>query len=157
MKAVPVKFLLNPLHLLSLGMGAGYVPKLPGTAGTLVGVLLYLIVSDLAWQYYVILVLVLFVVGIGLCEYTTRKLQVDGHPAIVWDEIVGYLVTMMFAPTGWIWAGSGFILFRLFDIWKPWPIRLIDKQIKGGLGIMADDLVAGIFSLTIIQVFVYIL
>ena len=154
---VPVKFLLNPLHFLAFGLGAGYVPKLPGTAGTLVGVVLYLIVSDLAWLYYVILVLVLFIFGIGLCAYTTGILEVDDHPAIVWDEIVGYLVTMMFAPSGWRWIVLGFVLFRIFDIWKPWPIRLIDKQIKGGLGTMADDLIAGIFSLIIIQVFVYIL
>ena len=157
MKVVPVKFLLNPLHLLALGMGVGYLPKLPGTAGTLVGVVLYLAVSNLAWQYYSMLVLVLFISGVGLCTYTARVLDVHDHPAIVWDEIVGFLVTMMFAPSGWYWTASGFALFRLFDIWKPWPIRLIDNQIKGGLGMMADDLIAGIFSLIILQVFIYIL
>lgn len=125
--------------------------------GTLVGVLLYLPLQLLAWQYY-LLVLVLFcLAGIWLCGRTASALGVHDHPAIVWDEITGYLLTMLAAPPGWAWILLGFVLFRIFDIWKPWPIRLLDKQLKGGFGVMADDLLAAIFSLTIIQITAYIL
>jgi phosphatidylglycerophosphatase A len=77
-------------------------------------------------------------------------------PAIVWDEIVGFLITMMAAPPGLIWIVIGFILFRIFDIWKPWPIRVLDRQVHGGLGIMLDDVVAGVFALICLQVLNYI-
>ena len=92
-----------------------------------------------------------------MCSYTTRALNTDDHPAIVWDEIVGYLITMFYAPSQWWWIVIGFILFRIFDIFKPWPVNLADKRVKGGLGVMLDDIIAGIYSLTIIQIIAYIL
>jgi len=157
MKLINGKLLLNPVHFLALGFGTGCVPKAPGTVGTLAGVLLYLLVQDLPWVYYLSLVCLLYLVGIWICSYTAKALGVHDHPAIVWDEIVGYLVTMFCAPTGWLWIIGGFVLFRIFDIWKPWPIRLLDKHVKGGNGVMVDDLLAGIFSLTVIQIIAYIL
>ena len=96
-------------------------------------------------------------IGIWLCGQTARALGVHDHPGIVWDEIAGYLLTMVAAPAGWGWIALGIVLFRIFDIWKPWPIGLLDKQLKGGLGVMADDLLAGIFSLTIMQIIAYTL
>ena len=143
--------LKNPVHLLALGFGAGCVPKLPGTAGTLVGVFLYLILQHLATLYYTGLLIILFILGIWICGRTARDLGVDDHPAIVYDEIVGYLVTMCMAPSGWQWMISGFLLFRLFDIWKPWPIRWLDRKVTGGFGVMLDDLVAGLFALVTLQ------
>ena len=157
MEQIPVKLLAHPVHFFSLGFGSGYAPIAPGTVGTLVGILIYLGIRYLPWQYYLSLVLVMFIVGIWLCAYTARTLAVADHPAIVWDEIVGYLATMAFAPAGWVWILAGFIAFRIFDIWKPWPIGMIDKKLEGGLGIMMDDLVAAIFSLTILQIIAYIL
>ncbi|MGY8813934.1 MAG: phosphatidylglycerophosphatase A family protein [Gammaproteobacteria bacterium] len=157
MKRISVKLLAHPIHFFSLGLGSGYMPKAPGTMGTVVGVVLYLILYKLAWFYYLALVILLFLIGIWICGVTARELQVHDHPSIVWDEIVGYLVTMIFAPAGWWWILLGFVLFRLFDIFKPWPINLLDKHIKGGLGIMIDDLIAGIFSLTLLQLIAYIL
>jgi len=157
MKQIPIKFLLNPVHLLSLGFGSGCVPKAPGTMGTLVGVLLYMVLRELRWEYYLAVVLLLCLAGVWLCGYSARALGVHDHPAIVWDEICGYLLTMCFAPVGWGWILAGFLLFRAFDICKPWPISLLDKGLKGGLGIMADDLLAAIFSLTILQLIAYIL
>ncbi len=157
MEKISMKLLANPVHLLSLGFGSGLVPRAPGTAGTLIGVMLYLVLGKLHWTYYLPLVLLMFIAGIWICGYTSRALGVADHPAVVWDEIVGYLVTMTFAPAGWSWVIAGFLAFRVFDIWKPWPIGMIDKKFEGGLGIMMDDLVAAIFSLTMIQIIVYIL
>ena len=98
-----------------------------------------------------------FIAGIGICAHAARRLGVHDHQGIVWDEIVGYLVTMTAAPGGWEWLAGGFILFRLFDIAKPWPIRWLDRQVHGGLGIMLDDLLAGVFAAAILQGIVYFL
>jgi len=157
MNHIDKNLLRNPVHLLSLGFGSGCAPKAPGTMGTLVGVLFYLPLQLLALPYYVAVVVVVSLVGIWLCGQTARALGVHDHPGIVWDEIAGYLLTMVAAPTGWGWIVLGFVLFRIFDIWKPWPIGLLDKKVKGGLGVMADDLLAGIFSLTIMQIIAYTL
>ena len=151
------RLLLHPLHLLSLGFGTGLVPKMPGTAGTLIGVLLYVPLHYLPWQYYLLVTLLLFVLGIWLCGKTAARLGVHDHPAIVWDEIVGYLITMLLVPYGWGWMLAGFMLFRLFDIWKPWPIRWLDKQVRGGLGIMIDDVLAAIYGLICLQIIAYLL
>jgi len=152
-----MRFLMHPVHFFAIGFGSGCIPKAPGTMGSIVGILFYLILQDLYWPYYLGLILVMFCIGIWMCDYTARALDVPDHPAIVWDEIVGYLVTMIYAPSGWYWIFLGFFLFRLFDISKPWPIGFLDKRIKGGMGIMLDDLLAGIFSLTLVQLIAYIL
>lgn len=157
MRTVPLKLLRHPVHLLSLGFGSGCAPKAPGTMGTLVGVLFYLPLQLLALPYYIAVVVFVSLIGIWLCGQTARALGVHDHPGIVWDEIAGYLLTMVAAPAGWGWIALGIVLFRIFDIWKPWPIGLLDKQLKGGLGVMADDLLAGIFSLTIMQIIAYTL
>lgn len=149
--------LKNPIHFLALGFGAGLTPKLPGTAGTVVGVFIYLPLQSLHWLYYLLLVLVLFVVGIWLCGKSAAALAVHDHPGIVWDEIVGYLITMTAAPQGWGWIMLGFCLFRLFDIYKPWPIRWLDRHVSGGFGIMIDDVLAAIFSIVILQLIAYLL
>lgn len=157
MKPIPKKFLLHPLYSPALGFGCGYVPKLPGTAGTVLGIVPYLMIQSLPVLYYLLLVLLLFGLGIWLCGATAKALEVHDHPGIVWDEIVGFLVTMFMAPGGWRWILLGFLLFRLFDIWKPWPIRLLDRRVEGGLGIMADDLLAGIFACLMVQIIAYLL
>ncbi|MCJ7557721.1 MAG: phosphatidylglycerophosphatase A, partial [Gammaproteobacteria bacterium] len=88
----------------------------------------------------------LFASGVWICGESSRRLGVHDHGGIVWDEIAGYFLTMLLAPSGWLWSALGFILFRLFDIFKPWPIREIDHRLGGGLGIMVDDTVAGVFA-----------
>lgn len=155
--ALPPGFWKHPAHLPALGFGTGYVPRLPGTAGTLVGVLFYFFMQPLHVTVYLLITSVLFLAGIWLCGKTSQDLGVHDHSAIVWDEIVGYLVTMMMAPAGWLWMVTGFILFRLFDIWKPWPIAWADRHAKGGLGVMLDDLIAGIYALAILQIIAYML
>lgn len=146
-----VPFLKHPVHLLALGLGSGLTPGMPGTMGTLLGVGAYLLLPAMPLLHYGALLLALFLAGIWICGVTARALGVDDHPAIVYDEFVGYLVTMTMAPAGWMWVLSGFLWFRLFDIWKPWPIRWLDRNIKGGLGVMLDDLVAGLYALAALQ------
>lgn len=154
---VPAKLLLNPAHLLSLGFGSGLSPKMPGTMGTIIGVGLFLLLPAMDWKLYLAVITSTFLIGIFLCGYTAKVLNVHDHQGIVWDEIVGYLITMFMVPKEWLWIILGFVLFRLFDIWKPWPISIADERLKGGLGIMLDDVIAGIFALIIIQISLYLL
>jgi phosphatidylglycerophosphatase A len=146
--------LKHPVDFLSLGFCCGLLPKGPGTAGTVVAIPVYLLLEPLTLNMYIALVVALFLVGIPICAHTARRMGVHDHPGIVWDEIVGYLVTMTFAPPGWFWIAAGFVLFRLFDIAKPWPIRALDRNVGGGFGIMVDDLLAGIFAAVVLQLMV---
>lgn len=139
-------------HFLAFGFGAGKAPVAPGTFGTLVGIAAYLLLQPLSAASYAVTVLALFALGVWLCQVTERDLGVHDHPGIVWDEIVGYLITMFMAPAGWIWIVAGFVLFRLFDIWKPFPIRQIERRIRGGFGNMLDDALAGLYSLAAMHV-----
>lgn len=147
----------NPIHLLAFGLGSGAAPKAPGTFGTLAAVPLYLLVRPLSDLHYLLLVVLLFLLGIWLCERTSRDLRVHDHGGIVWDEWVGFLITLWMAPPGWYWLLAGFCLFRLFDILKPWPIGWLDRRVSGGLGIMLDDVLAGIFGFVIIQLGRYLI
>lgn len=149
--AIPLRALKDPVLLLALGLGSGLSRFAPGTLGTLVAVPLYWLMQPLDTVYYLLITAGLFLFGIPLCTAAARKLGVHDHPGIVWDEIVGYLVTMMIAPNGWEWIVAGFMLFRLFDIWKPWPIGWLDARVTGGLGIMVDDLLAGIYAALVLQ------
>jgi phosphatidylglycerophosphatase A len=134
----------RPVHMLAFGFGVGLSPTAPGTAGTLLAVPLVFVLRDLDAVWYLLLTAGLLAAGVWLCGRTARDLQVHDHPGIVWDEIVGYLVTMAWAPKQWNWIIGGFFLFRLFDIFKPWPIRTVDRRLRGGVGIMLDDLLAGL-------------
>ena len=144
------------IHFLAQGFGAGRIPYAPGTFGTLVGVPLYLVLSGLPPVAYAAVVVGLFGLGVWLAEVTGHDLGAHDHPSIVWDEIVGYLTTMFLAPPGWMWMIVGFFLFRLFDIWKPFPIRQIDRQLANGLGCMLDDALAGIYALAGLQGIFYL-
>jgi phosphatidylglycerophosphatase A len=142
----------RPLMWLATGFGAGLSPLAPGTAGSLVGVLFYLAMAGLALPLYLALVLVLAIIGIWVCERAGRALAVADHPSIVWDEIVGLLIAMAATPPSWQGLVSGFALFRLFDILKPWPVGRIDRSVKGGLGVMLDDVMAGLYALACLQI-----
>jgi phosphatidylglycerophosphatase A len=139
------------IHFLAFGFGAGYIPRAPGTAGTLVAVPVYLLLRETELAIYLATVVLLFVLGIWLCGVTERDLGKEDAPGIVWDEIVGYLVAMTAAPAGWVWIAAGFGLFRLFDIVKPFPIRMLDQRVPGGLGVMLDDVLAGVYALIVLQ------
>ncbi|MDJ0893486.1 MAG: phosphatidylglycerophosphatase A [Gammaproteobacteria bacterium] len=149
--------LKNPVHLLALGFGAGLAPVAPGTMGSIVGLLIYLALFPLTPAAYVLTVTAITVAGIWICGIAARDLGVHDHPSIVWDEIAGYLIAMVGAPPGWQWMILGFLLFRLFDIWKPWPIRPIDRRVAGGLGIMLDDVIAAAFAALAMQVVYWVI
>ena len=150
MKATPPRIsptlLRDPGHFLALGFGSGLAPRAPGTFGTLAAIPVYLLCAQLPLMVYLLVVAAAFAVGVYLCGRTARALGVHDHPGIVWDEVVGYLMTMAFAPSGWLWVVLGFVCFRLFDILKPWPIRVLDRSVHGGLGIMIDDALAGVLA-----------
>lgn len=141
----------DPVHLLAAGFGSGLAPRAPGTAGTLAGVPLYLALAPLPLPAYLGLILGLFLLGVWICGRAARDLNAHDHPSIVFDEMIGYLVTMAGAPSGCGWLVLGFVLFRFFDIVKPWPISLLDRKVPGGFGIMLDDLAAGLLALSVLQ------
>ena len=143
--------LRNPVHLLAFGLGSGLAPKAPGTFGTLAAVPLYLLLAQLPLPIYLLVLVLAFGLGIWLCDKTARDLGVHDHGGIVWDEFVGFWLTMVAAPAGWLWILLGFLLFRLFDILKPFPINWFDRHIKGGMGIMLDDALAGSFAWLVLQ------
>jgi len=147
----------NPIHLLAFGLGAGLSPKAPGTVGTVVAVLIYLVLPSMQPVIYAGLILLSFVFGIWICGKTSEDLGVHDHGGIVWDEFVGYWVTMFMAPSGLFWVLLGFVLFRLLDIFKPWPIKWADKELAGGLGIMLDDVLAGIMAALCMQALVVLI
>jgi phosphatidylglycerophosphatase A len=138
-------------HWLAYGFGSGLLPKAPGTWGTLAAIPLYLLLAPLPLAAYVGITLIALLVGIWACGRTGAELGVHDHSAIVWDEVVGFLIAMTAAPAGWPWLLAGFALFRLFDIWKPWPIGWVDSRVKGGLGVMLDDVLAGLMALAVLQ------
>lgn len=138
--------LREPAGVLALGFGTGLAPRAPGTAGTLVGIPFYMLMILAGWPGYVLLTALLFAAGIWVCGRISRQLGEHDHGAIVWDEVVGYLVTMILVPLGFLNIVLGFLLFRLFDVLKPWPIGWVDRRVHGGLGIMMDDLIAGVIA-----------
>lgn len=144
-------WLKSPTHFLSFGFGSGLAPVAPGTFGTLAAVPLYYLLRPLPATAYVIVAALLFAIGISVCTRTTRALGVHDHSAIVWDEVVGFLLTMTAAPAVWWAPVVGFVGFRLFDILKPWPIRWIDRRVEGGLGIMLDDVLAAVPAWAMVQ------
>lgn len=139
------------LHLAAFGFGAGLAPRAPGTFGTLIAVPVYLAARELNLVAYLAAAAVLFMIGVWLCGRTARALHAPDHPAIVFDEIVGFLITMIAAPAGWPWVIAGFVLFRFFDIVKPPPIGMLDRKVHGGFGIMLDDAVAGALAAVVLQ------
>ncbi len=141
----------NPVHFLAFGLGSGLLPKCPGTYGTMAAIPFYLLLQYFSLPLYVLVIAIASVVGIWLCDKTSKDLGVHDHPGIVWDEFCGYWITMIAAPAGILWVLYGFVLFRIFDIWKPWPIGWLDARIGGGLGIMVDDVVAGLYALLALQ------
>lgn len=140
------RIIKHPVYFLAFGLGLGLMPIVPGTFGTILGVIIY-VINNLYFGLNEILVITIgFLIGVYLCHKTAKDFAYHDHPGIVWDEVIGYLVTMLFIPYGIINILTGFILFRIFDVIKPWPIGLIDKKVDGGLGIMLDDILAGVYA-----------
>jgi phosphatidylglycerophosphatase A len=149
--ADPKTVLRNPIHFLAFGFGSGLSPKAPGTMGTLVALPLVYELMHLSLLMYLCCVLMLSAIGIYVCGESARRLNTHDHPGIVLDEFAGMAVTMIAVPLNFQWLLLGFLLFRCFDIFKPWPIREADHRLSGGFGIMLDDIIAGIFSCALLH------
>jgi len=141
----------NPLHFIAFGFGSGLLPGAPGTYGTVVGAGLYLLLQPLGWMWYGIITILLILMSIWLSEKVSQDIQVHDHPGMNIDEIVGFLVVMFLVPNTWLALLLGFLYFRLFDIWKPWPIGWVDEHVSGGLGMILDDVLAAIVANVVTQ------
>lgn len=144
-------------QFLASGFGSGCAPKAPGTFGTLMAVPLWFFASYLHLYAYLLLIICMLIAGIWICDQASKELGVHDHGGIVWDEFVGFFITMIFVPVSIFNVILGFILFRLFDIVKPYPIKLLDEKVSGGFGIMIDDVLAGVFALLSLHAILYIL
>ncbi len=152
---VPAAVWRNPLYFIAFGFGSGAVPFAPGTFGTLMAIPFYLLLSYLPLFAYLLFLVGFIIFTSWLCDRISRDTHTHDHPGMCIDEFAGYFVTMIAAPSGILWIALGFILFRLFDIWKPWPISYADKHIKGGFGMIFDDVLAGVYAMMCIQLLHY--
>ncbi|WP_340121751.1 phosphatidylglycerophosphatase A [Methylobacter svalbardensis] len=153
-KLTPRQILSDPILFLAFGFGSGLAKKAPGTMGTLAAIPVYWLFAQSNLFIYSLLTLIVTIIGIPICGIAAKKLDEHDFGGIVWDEIAGYLITMWLVPFSWQAMVVGFILFRFFDIIKPWPIKWVDRQVQGGLGIMLDDVLAGVFAGGLLLAFV---
>lgn len=144
-----LRFMLaHPAHLVALGFGSGLAPAAPGTFGTLLALPLFWVLAPrIGPSDFLILLGMMYLVGVWVCDKTGRDLGVEDHKAMVWDEVTSFLIVLFFTPKTLVWQALAFLLFRLFDILKPGPIRAIERMFRGGFGVMVDDLVAAFFTL----------
>lgn len=141
----------SPVHWLAFGFGSGFASKAPGTLGSAAATLLYLPLAELPLTIYCVLVVLGFLAGVWICGSTSTQLGVHDHGGIVWDEFVGVWITLTAVPPNLSGMLFGFLLFRLLDIVKPWPINWADRMVHGGFGIMLDDAIAGILASACLQ------
>lgn len=142
---------------LASGLGSGLAPKAPGTFGTLAALLPWLLLREAPLWLYALLTAAVFALGVWASERLLRRLQVEDPGWIVIDEWVGLWIALVAVPFGWIGVVAGFALFRLFDIAKPWPVSWADCELPGGLGVMADDALAGLMALAVLQLAAHLL
>jgi len=140
------QLLVNPVQMLAFGFGSGLAKKAPGTMGTLAAIPMYYCLIQFFESWYLAVLVLTAVLGIWICGKAAKDIGVHDHGGIVWDEIVGYLLTMYWVPFSWQNVVLGFVFFRLFDILKPWPINWLDRHVSGGVGIMLDDVVAALMA-----------
>lgn len=141
----------DPRLFLAFGFGSGLSPKAPGTFGTIAALPFVFLLQASSIYIYLAVLVIGFAIGVYLCEHASKVMGVHDHGGIVWDEFIGMWLAMLAVPLGWPWLLAGFVLFRIFDIAKPWPIGWLDKKVSGGFGIMIDDVLAGLYALLILQ------
>lgn len=152
-RLTPKQILSDPVLFLAFGFGSGLAKKAPGTFGTLAAVPLYWVLAQTGTAFYSAITVIATVAGCWICGKAADKLGEHDFGGIVWDEVAGYLITMWFVPFNGMNLVLGFLLFRFFDILKPWPIKWADKKVQGGVGIMLDDVLAGIFANLLLQLY----
>ena len=138
-------------YFLAFGLGSGLAPVAPGTAGSALGLLLFIPALYAPFPVQVIIIVIGFALGVWVSDRVAKHMEVKDPGGIVWDEFVGMWITLLWLPSE-IWLLPAFLLFRLFDIWKPWPVRVADEKLAGGLGIMLDDVFAGFYALVAVQI-----
>ena len=141
----------DPRYFVAFGCGSGLLPWMPGTWGTALAIPLYLVLSPLSWWAYLTVVLIFAVFAAWVSDVLSKEMHTHDDPGMNIDEFVGYLVTMFLAPHSWLAILLGFGYFRLFDILKPWPIGWVDKNVGGGVGMILDDVLAGIAACLMLQ------
>ncbi len=149
-KLSPKQIISSPILFLAFGFGSGLAKKMPGTMGTVAAIPVYLVFIQFNSWVYALLTLLVCYFGISICGRAAEQLGEHDFGGIVWDEIAGLLITMAIVPFSWSALATGFVLFRIFDILKPWPIKWADKKVSGGFGIMLDDILAGVFAALIL-------
>lgn len=149
-----IDLLKSPIMLLAFGFGSGLSRVAPGTMGTLMAAVLWILFLQLTTLVYLAVVLFCALLGIYVCGEAAKRMNQHDHAGIVWDEFVGLWIALATIPADWHAIVVGIVLFRLFDIVKPWPIKWIDRNVHGGFGIMIDDVIAGLATLCCIQLIV---
>jgi phosphatidylglycerophosphatase A len=149
---IPEKVFTDWRYFMAFGLGSGAIPIAPGTFGTLMAIPFYLLLQPLPIYIYLTIVILFCIASAILSDQLSKEIHIHDHPGMCIDEFAGFFVTMIAAPSGFIWILLGFLLFRLFDIWKPWPISIVDEKVHGGFGMILDDVLAGIYALIIIQI-----
>lgn len=149
--------LYHPVHFFALGFGSGLMRPAPGTWGTLAGTIVGgLLLQCLTLNTFLILTALCFVVGCYLCRKTSQDMGVHDHGAIVWDEFVGIFIVLSALPQLTpFWYAAAFLIFRFFDIVKPYPIRYFDQKLESGFGIMIDDVLAALYSVVLIKIIAF--
>jgi phosphatidylglycerophosphatase A len=145
----------HPAGWIASGFGAGLSPFASGTVGSAVALLPWLGLRELALPFYGIALVIAFAIGVWASEIIVRRLRIEDPGVIVWDEFVGQwvaLTPLLIWPRGWPWIAAGFVLFRVFDVWKPWPASWADRNVKGGFGAMLDDVFAGVYAALVLAI-----
>jgi phosphatidylglycerophosphatase A len=152
------RLMKHPLGWVAAGFGAGFSPRAPGTVGSLAALLpWWFFLRDLSLPMYLAVLAVGFAVGVWASHWAIRQTKIEDPSLVVWDEYIGMWIALLMAPAGWPWMLVAFALFRLFDIWKPWPVRWADEKMHGGFGAMLDDAIAGVYALASLQLLAFLL
>lgn len=152
------RLMKHPLGWLAAGFGAGFSPKAPGTVGSLAALLpWWFFLRHLPLPAYLAVLAIGFAVGVWASHWAIRQTKIEDPSLVVWDEYIGMWIALLMAPAGWPWMLAAFALFRLFDIWKPWPVSWADERLHGGFGAMLDDAIAGAYALLVLQALAFFL
>ncbi|KFN43166.1 phosphatidylglycerophosphatase A family protein [Arenimonas oryziterrae] len=154
----PRVVLTHPAGWIASGFGVGLSPKAAGTCGSLAALIpWWLWLQHQPWPIYLLVIAAGFAIGVWAAGWVIGKTRIEDPGVVVWDEFIGQWIALWFAPVGLGWLVAGFALFRLFDIWKPWPVRWADDKLHGGFGAMFDDVLAGVYALLVLQAAAYFL